>query len=87
MFAAIREDINSVFDRDPAARSVWEVVTCYPGLHARVLHRVGEAMQDTRMQACITGDDFPHRARGRIAVEYAIDVLADGGKHDRSIPE
>ena len=40
MFAAIREDITSVFDRDPAARSVWEVLTCYPGLHARTLHRV-----------------------------------------------
>lgn len=44
MFAAIREDINSVFDRDPAARSVWEVITCYPGLHARVLHRFSNAL-------------------------------------------
>jgi serine O-acetyltransferase len=40
MFAQLREDIRSVFDRDPAARSVWEVVTCYPGFHALVLHRV-----------------------------------------------
>lgn len=40
MFAAIREDINSVFERDPAARSVWEVLTCYPGLHARTIHRL-----------------------------------------------
>ena len=40
MFAAIREDINSVFDRDPAARSVWEVITCYPGFHARLAHRL-----------------------------------------------
>lgn len=39
MFAALKEDINSVFDRDPAARSVWEILTCYPGLHARTLHR------------------------------------------------
>ena len=39
MFAHLREDIQSVFDRDPAARSVWEVVTCYPGFHALVLHR------------------------------------------------
>ena len=44
MFAAIREDINSVFDRDPAARSVWEVITCYPGLHARVLHRFSNTL-------------------------------------------
>jgi serine O-acetyltransferase len=34
MFARVREDIRSVFDRDPAARSTWEVLTCYPGLHA-----------------------------------------------------
>ena len=40
MFAQFREDIRSVFDRDPAARSVWEVVTCYPGFHALVAHRV-----------------------------------------------
>jgi serine O-acetyltransferase len=35
-----REDIRSVFDRDPAARSSWEVLTCYPGIHALVLHRL-----------------------------------------------
>lgn len=40
MFANIREDIRSVFDRDPAARSTWEVLTCYPGLHALWLHRI-----------------------------------------------
>src|SRR5205085_4786320 len=40
MFARIREDIRVVFDRDPAARSRWEVLTCYPGLHALVWHRL-----------------------------------------------
>ena len=40
MFTHFREDIQSVFDRDPAARSVWEVVTCYPGFHALVIHRL-----------------------------------------------
>jgi serine O-acetyltransferase len=39
MFARLREDIAVVFDRDPAARSKWEVLTCYPGLHALVWHR------------------------------------------------
>jgi serine O-acetyltransferase len=39
MFERIRSDIQCVLDRDPAARSVWEVVTCYPGLHAVWLHR------------------------------------------------
>ncbi len=40
MFNNIREDIASVFDRDPAARSTWEVITCYPGFHALRIHRV-----------------------------------------------
>jgi serine O-acetyltransferase len=39
MFARLREDMAVVFDRDPAARSRWEVLTCYPGLHALVWHR------------------------------------------------
>ncbi|HSJ98442.1 MAG TPA: serine O-acetyltransferase, partial [Myxococcota bacterium] len=39
MFRRIREDIQCVFERDPAARSVWEVLTCYPGFHALQLHR------------------------------------------------
>ena len=39
MFARLRSDIQCILDRDPAARSTWEVFTCYPGLHALVLHR------------------------------------------------
>lgn len=39
MFKHLREDLRSVFDRDPAARSAWEVMTCYPGVHALILHR------------------------------------------------
>lgn len=40
MFKNLREDINSVFDRDPAARSVLEIVCCYPGLHALWIYRI-----------------------------------------------
>ncbi|MDT3735775.1 MAG: serine O-acetyltransferase [Denitratisoma sp.] len=40
MFSRLREDIACVFDRDPAARNTWEVLTCYPGLHALIFHRV-----------------------------------------------
>jgi serine O-acetyltransferase len=39
MFRRLREDISVVFDRDPAAQSWWEVLTCYPGLHAVTWHR------------------------------------------------
>src|SRR5512140_341619 len=41
MFRQLREDVASVFARDPAARSTWEVLTCYPGLHAIWIHRLG----------------------------------------------
>jgi serine O-acetyltransferase len=40
MFSQLREDIASIFERDPAARSTWEVLTCYPGLHALYFHRL-----------------------------------------------
>jgi len=40
MFARMREDIASVFNRDPAARNALEVIFCYPGLHAIWMHRI-----------------------------------------------
>ncbi len=39
LFERLREDIACILERDPAARSGWEVLTCYPGLHALILHR------------------------------------------------
>ena len=44
MFARIREDVNSVLERDPAARSALEVLLCYPGLWAVWVHRVSHRM-------------------------------------------
>jgi serine O-acetyltransferase len=43
MFARLSEDIACIRDRDPAARSTWEVLTCYPGLHALWLHHLAHA--------------------------------------------
>ena len=40
MFKHLREDIASIRERDPAARTTWEVLTCYPGLHAVYIHRL-----------------------------------------------
>jgi len=40
MLSRLRSDIQCILDRDPAARSRWEVLTCYPGLHAVLLHRL-----------------------------------------------
>lgn len=39
MLSRIKEEINCVFDRDPAAQSVFEVITTYPGFHALIIHR------------------------------------------------
>jgi serine O-acetyltransferase len=43
MFSRLREDIACIRERDPAARSNWEVLTCYPGLHAVIWHRWAHA--------------------------------------------
>jgi serine O-acetyltransferase len=48
MFTRLREDIATIRERDPAARSAWEVLTCYPGLHALVLHRLAHACWQAR---------------------------------------
>ena len=40
MFARLRSDVACILERDPAARSTWEVLTCYPGLHAIHIHRL-----------------------------------------------
>lgn len=44
MFSRIREDIKSVFERDPAARNSFEVLTNYPGLHAIWFHRLSHKL-------------------------------------------
>lgn len=43
MLQRLREDIRSILERDPAAKSAWEVLTCYPGLHAIAIHRLAHA--------------------------------------------
>jgi serine O-acetyltransferase len=44
MFARLKEEIGVVFDRDPAARNTWEVITCYPGFHAMLFHRLAHRL-------------------------------------------
>jgi serine O-acetyltransferase len=44
VFGAIREQIDTVFRRDPAARSVLEILLCYPGFHAVLLHRMAHRL-------------------------------------------
>lgn len=44
MFKQLKEDIQAVFARDPAARNTLEVITNYPGIHALILHRVAHQL-------------------------------------------
>lgn len=44
LLATLHEDVATVFAKDPAARSLWEVLTCYPGLHALWMHRLAHAL-------------------------------------------
>ena len=39
-FKELREDIDSIFARDPAARTFFEILTTYPGVHAIIFHRL-----------------------------------------------
>lgn len=44
VFKKIREEIDVVFERDPAARSAFEIITTYPGFHAVLFHRAAHAL-------------------------------------------
>ena len=46
---SVRDDIKAVFERDPAATSLLEVLTCYPGLHALLMHRVAHWLWERRV--------------------------------------
>ena len=49
MFTQLRQDIAVVFERDPAARSTWEVLTTYPGVHALIIHRLSHRLWRFRL--------------------------------------
>src|SRR5258707_5094289 len=49
MFRAIREQIDTIFREDPAAKSVLEILLCYPGFHAILLHRLAHKLYSARV--------------------------------------
>jgi serine O-acetyltransferase len=49
MFPRLKEEIAVVFERDPAARNTWEVITCYPGFHALLVHRLAHWLWGQRL--------------------------------------
>ncbi len=44
LLKSIKEDMDVILKLDPAARTRWEVMTCYPGFHARVIHRISHGL-------------------------------------------
>ena len=61
MFNRVREEIDAVFARDPAARSKLEVVLCYPGFHAMLFHRLANKLW--RLEFKLLGRIISHIAR------------------------
>jgi serine O-acetyltransferase len=49
MFRTLRQDLQAIFDRDPAARTTWEVLLTYPGWHALWFHRLAHALWRRRL--------------------------------------
>jgi serine O-acetyltransferase len=44
VFSQIKEDIQTIYDKDPAAGNIFEVILCYPGLHALIMHRIAHKL-------------------------------------------
>jgi serine O-acetyltransferase len=67
MFATIQRDIRSVFERDPAARSLLEVLTCYPGLHAVWGYRIAHWLWERHLK--LLGRMVSQIVRGLTGIE------------------
>lgn len=67
MFKTIREDISTVFAKDPAARSTFEVLTCYPGLHALWFHRLAHFFWQRKLR--LLARLISHMSRFLTAIE------------------
>ena len=67
MFAALRRDIRTVLERDPAARSALEVLLCYPGVHALALHRIAHRLWHAGLTTLARG--VSHVARFLTGIE------------------
>ena len=50
LFSKINRDINAVFDRDPAARNIFEVFLTYPGFHAIMWHRISHLLWNIKLK-------------------------------------
>lgn len=50
LWRMLREDVRCVFERDPAARTSWEVLTTYPGVHALIAHRLAHRLWRVKLR-------------------------------------
>jgi len=66
-FATVRQDLQAVLDRDPAARSRLEVLTAYPGFHALMAHRMASRLWDRGHKLAARG--LSHLSRGVTGIE------------------
>lgn len=67
MFNQLKEDISIVFDRDPAARTHFEILTTYPGVHALIMHRFSHWLWNKRFYWF--GRMFSHLGRWLTGIE------------------
>ena len=67
LFGKLREDVETVRDRDPAARHMVEIVLCYPGLHALLFHRGAHFLWRRRMR--LLGRLISHLSRFLTGIE------------------
>ena len=85
MFKAMREDIRGVKERDPAARFWLEIVLCYPGFHAIILHRAAHWLWRRNLKLLgrtisqlgrfLTGIEIPGAAIGSGFIDHGMGVV------------
>ena len=87
MFATVREQIDTIFREDPAAKSVLEILLCYPGLHAILLHRLAHGLYTrgfsllarviSQMARAVTGIEIHPGARigRRFFIDHGMGVV------------
>ncbi len=74
MFDQLQEDIQAVFDRDPAARSALEVLLTYPGIHAVLLHRAAHQLWQHKMKGTARGVSMLNRFLTGIEIHPAAKI-------------
>lgn len=74
MFDQLQEDIQAVFDRDPAARSAVEILLTYPGIHAVLMHRAAHQLWQHRMKGPARGLSMLNRLLTGIEIHPAAKI-------------